>query len=179
MLSTRLNNVLLESLLIALPHPKFGHPILIFNVEFRNVYHTSQGYCHFPSSVFRLLKHQSECLNDPFIHRSVNLVQGVCHLFSSVEVYCKQAHSSSAQFEASNSNLESLTQYDHMDMENYVMDKASEEIELSRNASASVPFHLHTPEALFKVTEGIPHGTHSFCLKENIEFLRISVAYKC
>ncbi|CAA7026406.1 unnamed protein product [Microthlaspi erraticum] len=79
--------------------------------------------------------------------------EGVCHLFSSIEVYCKEAHASSAQFEASNSNLESLTQYDQMDMENYALDKETEEMELSRNASGSVPFHLHTPEALFKATE--------------------------
>lgn len=42
-----------------------------------------------------------------------------------------------------------------MDMEKYIMDKATEEIELQKNASGSIPFHLHTPEALFKVTEGI------------------------
>ncbi|KAL0654483.1 hypothetical protein Bca4012_097174 [Brassica carinata] len=81
--------------------------------------------------------------------------EGVCHLFSSIEAYCREAHSSSAQYDASNSNLESLTQYDQMDMEIYVMDKATKEMELHRNASGSVSFHLHTPEALFKVTEGL------------------------
>lgn len=84
-------------------------------------------------------------------------MQGVCHLFSSIEVYCKEAHSSSSQFDASNNNLESLAQYDQMDVENYAMDKAIEEFELQKNSSESVPFHLHTPEALFKATEGIPY----------------------
>lgn len=58
------------------------------------------------------------------------------------------------------------------------MDKATEEIVQQKNASGSVPFHLHTPEALFKVTEGIPYGIHTFLLKENWEFLRISGARK-
>nr|XP_018472535.1 PREDICTED: anaphase-promoting complex subunit 5 isoform X2 [Raphanus sativus] len=79
--------------------------------------------------------------------------EGVCHLFTSIEVYCREAHSSSAQYDASNDNLESLIQHDQMDMEKYIMDKATEEIELQKNASGSIPFHLHTPEALFKVTE--------------------------
>ncbi|RID48929.1 hypothetical protein BRARA_I05402 [Brassica rapa] len=71
--------------------------------------------------------------------------EGVCHLFSSIEAYCREAHSSFAQYDASNSNLESLTQYDQMD----------KTTKLHKNASGSVPFHLHTPEALFKVTEGL------------------------
>lgn len=109
----------------------------------------------------------------------MNPVQGVCHLFSSIEDYCKEAHSSSAQFDASkNNSLESLAQYDQMDMENYAMDKASDELELQKNASGSVPFHLHTPEALFKVTEGITYGIPVFLLKENVIFLRISGARK-
>ncbi|KAL0758019.1 hypothetical protein Bca101_095687 [Brassica carinata] len=97
--------------------------------------------------------------------------EGVCHLFSSIEAYCREAHSSSAQYDASNSNLESLTQYDQMDMEIYVMDKATKEMELHRNASGSVSFHLHTPEALFKVTEGIPYYSPIYAQEE---FLRIS-----
>ena len=86
----------------------------------------------------------------------MNPLQGVCHLFTSIEVYCREAHSSSAQYDESNDNLESLIQHDQMDMEKYIMDKATEEVELQKNASGRVPFHLHTPEALFKVTEGIP-----------------------
>ncbi|XP_010475395.1 PREDICTED: anaphase-promoting complex subunit 5 isoform X2 [Camelina sativa] len=81
--------------------------------------------------------------------------EGVCHLFSSIEDYCKEAHSSSAQFDGSNNDLESLTHYDQMDMEIYAIDKATEELELQKNASGSVPFHLHTPEAIFKVIEGL------------------------
>ncbi|KFK42976.1 hypothetical protein AALP_AA1G063600 [Arabis alpina] len=80
--------------------------------------------------------------------------EGVCHLFSSIEVYLKEAHSSSDQYDVANNNSESLTQYNQMDLENYAMDKAIEEIQLQKNAG-SVPFHLHTPEALFKVTEGL------------------------
>ncbi|CAF2314953.1 unnamed protein product [Brassica napus] len=81
--------------------------------------------------------------------------EGVCHLFTSIEVYCREAHSSSAQYDESNDNLESLIQHDQMDMEKYIMDKATEEVELQKNASGRVPFHLHTPEALFKVTKGL------------------------
>ncbi|KAL0884534.1 hypothetical protein Bca101_008515 [Brassica carinata] len=71
--------------------------------------------------------------------------EGVCHLFSSIEAYCREAHPSSAQYDASNSNVESLTRYDQMD----------KTTKLHKNASGSVPFHLHTPKALFKVTEGL------------------------
>ncbi|AAF24811.1 F12K11.7 [Arabidopsis thaliana] len=92
--------------------------------------------------------------------------EGVCHLFSSIEDYCKEAHSSFAQFGAPNNNLESLIQYDQMDMENYAMDKPTEEIEFQKTASGIVPFHLHTPDSLMKATEGIPYVksevNHSF-----------------
>ncbi|EOA36043.1 hypothetical protein CARUB_v10008254mg [Capsella rubella] len=96
--------------------------------------------------------------------------EGVCHLFSSIEDYCKVAHSSSAQFDASNDNLESLTQYDQMDMENYVMGIATEEL--------SVPFHLHTPEALIKVTEGlrVTRKESSRISKKNTEATRVVCA---
>ncbi|KAH0854494.1 hypothetical protein HID58_069195, partial [Brassica napus] len=104
--------------------------------------------------------------------------EGVCHLFTSIEVYCREAHSSSAQYDASNDNLGSLIQHDQMDMEKYIMDKATEEIELQKNASGRVPFHLHTPEALFKVTEGISLLIHSFVLKLNLKFLRVSEQMK-
>ncbi|XP_010480369.1 PREDICTED: 4-hydroxyphenylpyruvate dioxygenase-like [Camelina sativa] len=50
---------------------------------------------------------------------------GVCHLFSSIEDYCKEAHSSSVQFDASKNDLESLTHYGQMDMEIYAIDKVS------------------------------------------------------
>ncbi|KAF2618077.1 hypothetical protein F2Q68_00042714 [Brassica cretica] len=62
-------------------------------------------------------------------------------------------------------------QHRQMDMEIYVMDKATKEMELHRNASGSVSFHLHTPEALFKVTEGIPYYSPIYAQEE---FLRIS-----
>ncbi|CAA0172408.1 unnamed protein product [Arabidopsis thaliana] len=84
--------------------------------------------------------------------------EGVCHLFSSIEDYCKEAHSSFAQFGAPNNNLESLIQYDQMDMENYAMDKPTEEIEFQKTASGIVPFHLHTPDSLIKATEGLLHN---------------------
>ncbi|AEE28009.1 anaphase-promoting complex subunit [Arabidopsis thaliana] len=84
--------------------------------------------------------------------------EGVCHLFSSIEDYCKEAHSSFAQFGAPNNNLESLIQYDQMDMENYAMDKPTEEIEFQKTASGIVPFHLHTPDSLMKATEGLLHN---------------------
>lgn len=117
-----------------------------------------------------------DCSSHPPFHWYVNPMQGVCHLFSSIEVYFKEAHSSSDQYDAANNNSESLTQYDQMDMENYVMHKANEEIELQKNASGSVPFHLHTPDALFKVTEGIPYGIHTFSAQRK---LRVSQNFRC
>ncbi|WZZ56691.1 hypothetical protein YC2023_056798 [Brassica napus] len=101
--------------------------------------------------------------------------EGVCHLFTSIEVYCREAHSSSAQYDASNDNLGSLIQHDQMDMEKYIMDKETEEIELQKNASGRVPFHLHTPEALFKVTEGIAYDS-LICAQSK---LRVSQNLRC
>ncbi|KAL5070675.1 hypothetical protein RYX36_007251 [Vicia faba] len=42
-----------------------------------------------------------------------------------------------------------------MDLENFVYEKVSEEIEARKEASERVPFHLHTPNALLSLVDDI------------------------
>ncbi|KAG7983839.1 hypothetical protein I3843_04G126700 [Carya illinoinensis] len=86
--------------------------------------------------------------------------EGVCHLLTNIGHYCKEALSSCPSYEAtcledSNSNLEALLEYENMDLENLVFEKVTEEIEARKSASETVPFHLHAPQTLFGLVEGI------------------------
>jgi len=42
-----------------------------------------------------------------------------------------------------------------MDLENFVYEKVSEEIEARKDASGTVPFHLHAPKTLLSLVDGI------------------------
>ncbi|KAL0002282.1 hypothetical protein SO802_016063 [Lithocarpus litseifolius] len=86
--------------------------------------------------------------------------EGVCHLLTNIGVYCKEALSSCASyettcFEDSSSNLEAFSEYENMDLENFVFKKVTEEIEARKRASERVSFHLHAPKALFDLVEDI------------------------
>lgn len=59
-----------------------------------------------------------------------------------------------------------------MDLENFVYEKVSEEIEARKEASERVPFHLHTPNALLSLVDGISlnfTGILFFCVLCNCE----------
>ncbi|GMY08993.1 anaphase-promoting complex subunit 5 [Fagus crenata] len=97
--------------------------------------------------------------------------EGVCHLLTNIGIYCKEALSSCASyettcFEDSSSNLEAFSEYENMDLENFVFKKVTEEIEARKRASERVSFHLHTPKALLGLVEDIgvpadPKSKHS------------------
>jgi len=87
-------------------------------------------------------------------------VQGVCRLLTNIGIYCKEEFSSIPPYEetsldGSSSNLETYSEYENMDLENFFYDKVSEEIEARKEASGRVPFHLHTPNALLSLVDGI------------------------
>lgn len=87
-------------------------------------------------------------------------MQGVCHLLTSIGIYCKEALSSCSAYELpclddSSNELEALSEYENMDLENIVFEKVNKEIEARKKASEEVSFHLHAPKALFGLVEGI------------------------
>ena len=86
-------------------------------------------------------------------------MQGVCHLLTNIGIYCKEALSSSPRYESlhlddSSNDLEGLLEYENMDLENFVFEKVTEEIEERKRASERVPFHNHAPKALTGLVEG-------------------------
>jgi anaphase-promoting complex subunit 5 len=95
------------------------------------------------------------------LHVTINLnVQGVCHLLNNIGIYCKEELSSCPPYEEtglddSSSNLETYSEYENMDLENFFYEKVSEEIEARKEASERVPFHFHTPNALLSLVDGM------------------------
>ncbi|KAK4275586.1 hypothetical protein QN277_018642 [Acacia crassicarpa] len=86
--------------------------------------------------------------------------EGVCHLLTNIEIYRKEAPSSCPPYEQpclddSSSNLETCSEYENMDLENFVYEKVSEEIEARKEASEKVPFHLHAPKTLLDLVDDI------------------------
>ncbi|KAK0590885.1 hypothetical protein LWI29_032824 [Acer saccharum] len=93
---------------------------------------------------------------------SFNLLcfEGVCHLLTNIGIYCKEAFSSCPAYELprlddSSNDMEALSEYENMDLENIVFEKVTEEIEARKKASEKVSFHLHAPKALFGLVEDI------------------------
>ena len=87
-------------------------------------------------------------------------MQGVCHLLTNIGSYCKEAPSSYPPYDAphlddSSNDLEVLSEYENMDLENLVFEKVDEEIEARERASEGNSFHLHVPKALSGLVEGI------------------------
>ncbi|PRQ52142.1 putative tetratricopeptide-like helical domain, anaphase-promoting complex subunit 5 [Rosa chinensis] len=100
-----------------------------------------------------------------FVRRCVlafNLLtfEGVCHLLNSIGAYYKEALSSCSPNEApqlddSSNDLETLSEYENMDLENFVFEKVTEEMEARQRAGGRVSFHLHAPKALVGLVEDI------------------------
>ncbi|KAF7815699.1 anaphase-promoting complex subunit 5 [Senna tora] len=86
--------------------------------------------------------------------------EGVCHLLTNIEIYRKEALSSCHPYEEpclddSSSNLETCSEYENMDLENFVYEKVTEEIEARKEANERVPFHLHVPKTLLGLVDDI------------------------
>lgn len=89
-------------------------------------------------------------------------MQGVCHLLTNLGIYCKEEFSNCRSYDEpslddSSSNLETYSEYENMDLENFVYEKVSEEIEARKEASERVPFHLHVPNTLLGLVDGITY----------------------
>ncbi|XP_059656236.1 anaphase-promoting complex subunit 5 isoform X2 [Cornus florida] len=86
--------------------------------------------------------------------------EGVCHLLSNIGMYCKEALSNLPPYELpcsddATNDLEALSEYENMDLENFVFEKVTEEIEANKKASGGVPFHNHAPKVLFGLIDDI------------------------
>ncbi|XP_052178885.1 anaphase-promoting complex subunit 5 [Diospyros lotus] len=84
--------------------------------------------------------------------------EGVCHLLTNIGIYCKDILScgppcESPRLDDSGNGLEMLLEYENMDLENFVFEKVTEEIEERKRASERVPFHNHAPKALIGLVE--------------------------
>lgn len=84
--------------------------------------------------------------------------EGVCHLLTNIGTYCKEALSSCPTYESPclddcSNDMQGLLEYENMDLENFVYEKVTEEIEERKRASERVPFHNHAPQALLHLVE--------------------------
>ncbi|OWM73273.1 hypothetical protein CDL15_Pgr001387 [Punica granatum] len=83
--------------------------------------------------------------------------EGICHVLTNIDFYCKEVLSGCASYEAalddSGHDLEATSDYENMDLEKLVYEKVTEEIEAKRRAGEKIPFHLHTPTTLIGLVE--------------------------
>ncbi|KAL4350173.1 anaphase-promoting complex subunit 5-like [Arachis hypogaea] len=86
--------------------------------------------------------------------------EGVCHLLTNIGIYCKEEFSNcpldkAPSLDDSSSNLEMHLEYENMELENFVYEKVSEEIEARKEANERIPFHLHVPNTLVSLVDDI------------------------
>ncbi|TKY57197.1 Anaphase-promoting complex subunit 5 [Spatholobus suberectus] len=106
--------------------------------------------------------------------------EGVCHLLTNIGIYCKEEFSNCPSYEEhslddSSSNLETYSEYENMDLENFVYEKVSEEIDARKEASEVVPFHLHTPNTLLSLVDDIDVPADS--VSKQSEKVRVASPY--
>ncbi|XP_027368120.1 anaphase-promoting complex subunit 5 isoform X2 [Abrus precatorius] len=106
--------------------------------------------------------------------------EGLCHLLTNIGIYCKEEFSNCPPYEEhslddSSSNLETYSEYENMDLENFVYEKVSEEIEARKEASESVPFHLHTSNTLLSLVDDIDVPADS--VSKQSEKVRVASPY--
>ena len=86
-------------------------------------------------------------------------MQGVCHLLTSIAMYCKEYFSSCPyELEDCNNDAASSMQYENMELESLVFEKVAEEFEARKLASERISFHTHAPKELFGLIEGTASG---------------------
>ncbi|KAL4364485.1 hypothetical protein AHAS_Ahas07G0010800 [Arachis hypogaea] len=107
--------------------------------------------------------------------------EGVCHLLTNIGIYCKEEFSNCPPYEApslddSSSNLETYSEYENMDLENFVYEKVSEEIEARKEANERIPFHLHVPNTLLSLVDDIDVPVDSAASKQS-EKVRVASPY--
>ncbi|KAL5731513.1 hypothetical protein ACHQM5_004234 [Ranunculus cassubicifolius] len=87
--------------------------------------------------------------------------EGVCHLLSSISTYFGGAPTSRETDDLpdeddSNNDMEELLDCEDMDLEHYVLDKATEETEDRTEPREASRFHNHVPRSLLGLVEDVP-----------------------
>lgn len=79
-------------------------------------------------------------------------------------MYSKETLSScsygASEVDDTRNDLETLPEYENMDLENLVFEKVNEEIEAKKRSTQGISFHFHMSEAL----SGLVEGTGTCCL---------------
>lgn len=76
---------------------------------------------------------------------------------TNVATYCKESLSTYelSHFEESDSDTEAPMHYENMELESFVAEKVTKEIESRNVVDERLPFHNHAPKALVRAIEGI------------------------
>ena len=85
-------------------------------------------------------------------------MQGMCHLLTNIKTYCKEAFScppyEMSHLDDPTNDLEAPVEYENMDLENFVLQNFTEELESRKRSIERVPFHNHSSKALSSLIEG-------------------------
>lgn len=86
-------------------------------------------------------------------------MQGVCHLLSDIESYCKVLTGSPSfdltRLDGCNDESERLKEYENMDLDNFACQEINGEAGTSKRAGKGMSFHLHVPKVLDELVEGM------------------------
>ncbi|XP_021737684.1 anaphase-promoting complex subunit 5-like isoform X1 [Chenopodium quinoa] len=105
--------------------------------------------------------------------------EGICHLLSDLESYCKEVLSGSPSFDLTRldgctDESDRLVEYEKMDLDSFAFQEATEKAETSNRAGKGISFHLHVPKVLDELVEGVEVSAavkHSAKAKELSPFI--------
>lgn len=83
-------------------------------------------------------------------------MQGMCHLLTNIKTYSKEGFSSyeMSHLDDANNDPDAPLEYENMDLENFVLQNFTKELESRKRSGERVPFHNHSSKALFSLVEG-------------------------
>lgn len=80
----------------------------------------------------------------------------MCHLLTNIKIYCKEAYPpyEMSHLDDASNDPEAPLEYENMDLENFVLQNITEELESRKRSAERVPFHNHSSKALSSLVEG-------------------------
>ncbi|KVH94978.1 hypothetical protein Ccrd_002955, partial [Cynara cardunculus var. scolymus] len=100
--------------------------------------------------------------------------EGMCHLLTNIKTYCKEAFScppyEMSHLDDPTNDLEAPVEYENMDLENFVLQNFTEELESRKRSTERVPFHNHSSKALSSLIEG-QKGKHNHRSAESSQYM--------
>ncbi|XP_024981505.1 anaphase-promoting complex subunit 5 isoform X2 [Cynara cardunculus var. scolymus] len=106
--------------------------------------------------------------------------EGMCHLLTNIKTYCKEAFScppyEMSHLDDPTNDLEAPVEYENMDLENFVLQNFTEELESRKRSTERVPFHNHSSKALSSLIEDImvspgQKGKHNHRSAESSQYM--------